>query len=77
MIRYARLLVEMPIDGPFPNHIEFFNEDEVLIRQPVTYEWIPTKCSRCVMMGHTEDVCKKKGVIRTEWRKIQKPPTPY
>ncbi|KAJ8431546.1 hypothetical protein Cgig2_009624 [Carnegiea gigantea] len=65
----------MPIDGPFPNHIKFFNEDEVLIRQPVTYEWILTKCSHCAMMGHTEDVCKKKGVIRTEWRKIQKPST--
>ena len=28
------------------------------------------------MLGHTEDVCKKKGVIRTEWRKIQKPQPP-
>ncbi|KAJ8421024.1 hypothetical protein Cgig2_020050 [Carnegiea gigantea] len=77
---YAQLVdpnkVEIPIDGPFRNHIEFFNEDEVLIRQPVTYEWIPAKCSHCAMMGHTEDVCKKKGVIRTEWRKIQKPSTP-
>ncbi|KAJ8444596.1 hypothetical protein Cgig2_013875 [Carnegiea gigantea] len=71
VIHYARLLVEMPIDGPFLNHIEFFNEDE-----PVTYEWILTKCSHCAMMGHTEDVCKKKGVIRTEWRKIQKSSTP-
>ncbi|KAJ8419768.1 hypothetical protein Cgig2_018597 [Carnegiea gigantea] len=31
VLRYARLLVEMPIEGPFPEHIEFFNDDGVLI----------------------------------------------
>ena len=74
-IRYARLLVEMPIDGPFPGHIDFFNEEGVLMRQQVSYEWVPTKCNHCNMLGHTEDVCKKKnGVVRTEWRK-KAPPT--
>jgi len=60
VIRYARLLIEMPIEGPFPEYIEFFNEDGILIRQPVTYEWIPSKCTHCSMLGHTEEVCKKK-----------------
>mgnify|MGYP001070461423 CR=1 FL=1 len=69
-IRYARLLVEMPIEGPFPDHVDFFNEDGVLIRQQISYEWIPNKCTHCAMLGHTEDVCKKrKEVVRTEWRK--------
>ena len=75
MIRYARLFVEMQIDGPFPEYIEFFNEDGILIRQLVTYEWIPTKCAHCAMLGHSEDVCKKKGVIRTEWRQKSQAPT--
>jgi len=75
VIRYARLLVEMQIDGPFPEYIEFFNEDGILIRQQVTYEWIPTKCAHCAMLGHSEDVCKKKGVIRTEWRQKSQAPT--
>ena len=57
-IRYARLLVEMPIEGPFPGHIDFFNEEGVLTRQQVSYEWVPTKCNHCSMLGHTEDVCK-------------------
>jgi len=73
VIRYARLLIEMPIEGPFPEHIEFFNEEGILIRQPVTYEWIPTKCTHCAMLGHTEDICKKKRVIRTEWRQVLQP----
>ena len=59
----------MPIDGPFPEHVDFFNEVGVLIRQPVSYEWIPTKCSHCTMLGHSEDVCRKKVTVRMEWRK--------
>ncbi|KAJ8422865.1 LOW QUALITY PROTEIN: hypothetical protein Cgig2_031642 [Carnegiea gigantea] len=33
VLRYARLLVEMPIDGNFPEYIEFANEKDVLIGQ--------------------------------------------
>ena len=36
VLRYAQLLVEMPIEGPFPEHIDFFNDEDVLIRQQVT-----------------------------------------
>jgi len=63
----------MPIDGPFPEHVDFFNEVGVLIRQPVSYEWIPIKCSHCVMLGHTEDVCRKKVAVHIEWRKKPQP----
>ncbi|KAJ8445672.1 hypothetical protein Cgig2_007148 [Carnegiea gigantea] len=54
VIRYARLLVEIQIDGPFPEHIEFFNEEGILLRQLVTYEWIQTKCTHCAMLDHSE-----------------------
>ena len=76
-IRYARLLVEMTIEGPFPEQIDFFNEEGILIRQSVTYEWIPSKCTHCDMLGHTEAVCKKKGEVRKEWRRIVKPTATY
>ena len=26
MIQYVRLLIEVPIEGPFPDHVDFFNE---------------------------------------------------
>ena len=32
VIKYARLLIEISLEGPFPNYIEFFNDDEVLVR---------------------------------------------
>ena len=26
MIQYARLLIEVPIEGPFPEYVDFFDE---------------------------------------------------
>ena len=66
MIKYARLMIEMSLEGPFPECIEFFNDNEVVVRQQIKYEWLPLKCNHCHMFGHEEGVCKKKGVIRKE-----------
>ena len=38
MLTYARLMVEMSLEGPFPDYIDFANEKGVLIRQQVIYE---------------------------------------
>jgi len=73
MINYARVLVEFSIVGPFPETVEFSNETNTLIQQAVTYEWIPTKCTHCHMYGHLKKVCRKKGIIRKEWRKVDRP----
>ena len=32
MINYAQLMIKMPLEGPFPEHIEFFNDNDVLVR---------------------------------------------
>ena len=72
MIRYARVLVDMKLDGPFPDCLDFFNENEVLVRQGVKYEWMPTKCQCCNMFGHNEEQCRKKPGIRQEWRPVLK-----
>ncbi|KAJ8419476.1 hypothetical protein Cgig2_021816 [Carnegiea gigantea] len=37
-IRYARMLIEMAIDGPFPAFVEFFNKEDILIRQQLHYD---------------------------------------
>ncbi|KAJ8422876.1 hypothetical protein Cgig2_017057 [Carnegiea gigantea] len=77
MIQYARMLIDVPIEGPFPDYVEFFNERGQLIRQQVHFEWKPTMCTYCHMQGHTNDVCRKKKVARQEWRPISKQTPPY
>ncbi|KAJ8419307.1 hypothetical protein Cgig2_009218 [Carnegiea gigantea] len=59
MLKYVRLLVEMPLEGHFPDYVEFVNGKSVLIRQKVTYEWHPLKCSHCKI---------KQDNHRKEWR---------
>ncbi|KAJ8421367.1 hypothetical protein Cgig2_025250 [Carnegiea gigantea] len=39
MIRYARLLINISLEGTFLEYIEFFNEHGILMRQQVVYEW--------------------------------------
>lgn len=73
LIKYARLLIDVPMDGPFPEYIEFFNEYGDLIRQLVTFEWKPCKCTHCEMFGHLEADCRKKLKLRKEWRPVLPP----
>ena len=68
MLKYARLMVEMSLDGQFPEHVEFANEKGILIRQKVIYEWLPTKCDKCKMFGHMQEQCKKQEKKKKEWR---------
>jgi len=71
-IRYARVLIEMPLEGSFLKYIDFVNDWEVVARQKVHYEWKPILCSQCKMLGHEEQVCRKKNKVRQEWRPIDR-----
>uniref|UniRef100_A0A803Q2T4 DUF4283 domain-containing protein n=1 Tax=Cannabis sativa TaxID=3483 RepID=A0A803Q2T4_CANSA len=69
MIKYARVLVDVEIKDEPPKTISFVNEKEQLVEQPIEYEWLPTKCAACDLLGHTVVNCNKgKPVI---WRKNQ------
>ncbi|KAJ8437709.1 hypothetical protein Cgig2_008335 [Carnegiea gigantea] len=70
MIKYVRLLIDIPHDGHFPDNVEFFNEGGVLVRQQVHYKWKPIKYTHYKMLGHEEANCIKKGGVRIEWRPI-------
>ncbi|KAJ8432403.1 hypothetical protein Cgig2_010005 [Carnegiea gigantea] len=71
-VQFARLLIEMSIEGPFSDYIEFINDKEVVERQAMKYEWKPVKCQHCKMLGHDDMVCrkKKKRVRRTTHRPL-------
>ncbi|KAJ8425110.1 hypothetical protein Cgig2_015888 [Carnegiea gigantea] len=66
MLRYARLLIDISLDSTFLDFIKFFNDNEVV------YEWKPVKCAHRHMFGHEEQIYKKKGGLRQEWRRNNK-----
>ncbi|KAJ8424616.1 hypothetical protein Cgig2_000539 [Carnegiea gigantea] len=61
MLKYARLLIDIPLDGPFPDYIDFFDEEEK-----------PIKCTHCKMFGYEDTSCKKKKGVRIEWKPVQR-----
>ena len=71
-LSFARLLIVVPLEGSFPEYVEFFNEKDVLIRQPVKFEWCPSKCTFCGMFGHSEEICRKKPPPKKVWRRVEK-----
>ena len=76
MLSYARLLIDIQLDSSFPEFIDFFNDNDVLVRQEVFYEWKPVKCDFCHMLGHEEKVCrKKKSAPRQVWMRIPAQPS--
>ena len=68
MLKFTRLLIKMSLEGPFLEWIEFINDNDILIRQEVSYEWLPIKCTYCHMPGHEVNACRKKEIVRKEWR---------
>ncbi|KAJ8420990.1 hypothetical protein Cgig2_010629 [Carnegiea gigantea] len=68
---YAALVNPDEVDGPFPEFIDFVNDQDVVVRLRVEYEWKPLKCNHCKMFGHIEEECRKKVKTRREWREVQ------
>jgi len=38
MLKYARLLIDIPLDAPFPDFVEFINDQDVVVKVPMNYE---------------------------------------
>ena len=70
-LSFARLLIDIPMDSKFPEHLDFVNDNDVVVRLQVDYEWKPTKCDHCHMFGHKEDDCRKKTKAKRVWREVQ------
>lgn len=67
---FARLLVEMEVQGEFPKMVVLEDETGMQISQKVVYKWRPIHCTTCKGDGHTSAICpntKKKKVTQL-WR---------
>ena len=57
-LMFSRLLIDMRIDGGFPEEVYFTDAMNNLIEVMVLYDWKPILCSRCQQLGHLESNCK-------------------
>ncbi|XP_062094228.1 uncharacterized protein LOC133800288 [Humulus lupulus] len=74
MIKFAQILVDMEISESLPKYISYINERGQVVDQLIDYEWLPTKCSQCKKLGHTDFSCKfVEGVV---WIKKEVMTTP-
>lgn len=57
---FARLLVEVDVQGPLPEAIPITGPNGEKLCQLVRYEFIMPKCTKCHMTGHDVEFCRKK-----------------
>ncbi|XP_070009963.1 uncharacterized protein [Nicotiana sylvestris] len=58
-MKYARVLVEVPINKVFPDTVMFENEHGHIVEQEVDVEWKPILCTKCKYYGHELKECRK------------------
>ncbi|GJY82631.1 reverse transcriptase domain-containing protein [Tanacetum coccineum] len=63
-LRYARVLVEVPVTKCIPGEIEvvFRDKDKVEVSRKkanIKFDWIPPRCSNCCVFGHELKTCGK------------------
>lgn len=69
-------MVEVLLNQPFPDSIQFENEKGILITQDIEYEWSPMYCSKCHGYGHDAASCnkgakRKYGRLSRRWRYLR------
>ncbi|XP_070037054.1 uncharacterized protein [Nicotiana tomentosiformis] len=68
-LNFARLLIEVDIDGPLSKKIMFKNERGNLVELKVQYDWKPILCKCSNKYGHNEEACRRKKT-KTQQKKI-------
>ena len=65
MLKYARLLIDIQLNADLPEFIDFINDQDVVVRVPVSYEWKPLECTHCHMFGHLRDRLQEEASAQT------------
>ncbi|XP_048501546.1 uncharacterized protein LOC125497881 [Beta vulgaris subsp. vulgaris] len=59
-ISYARLLIKMDVTQEIPKVVAVEDPDGVVFKQKLEYDWVPTFCKKCQVVGHN---CGGKNVV--------------
>lgn len=68
---FARVLVEVTLDQPYPQSIMFENEIGKIVEQRVHYEWKPTLCKECNNYRHEMVECRKHVQVEKQMTSIK------
>lgn len=66
-LMYARVMLEVKTGQEFPGRVHFINERNQNMEAPIHYEWKPTQCEACKMMGHEVNQCTR-PLVKQVWR---------
>ncbi|GAA0151839.1 hypothetical protein LIER_10468 [Lithospermum erythrorhizon] len=55
---YARVCVEVKVESTLFEEIPVKYGNGYVHYQKVHYEWVPSKCMKCKVFGHTDQICK-------------------
>ncbi|XP_056688217.1 uncharacterized protein [Spinacia oleracea] len=76
-VSFSRVLIEMDVTNPLPDHVWIEDANGKAFKQPVSYDWKPQFCKTCNVVGHDCDKIQKaqpaKPAIKKVWvpKKVQ------
>ncbi|XP_074305252.1 uncharacterized protein LOC141640344 [Silene latifolia] len=56
---FARVMVELKLGQNFPKSVKFLDEKQELVEIHIDYEWKPSVCTKCKLLGHERERSKK------------------
>ncbi|XP_056697530.1 uncharacterized protein [Spinacia oleracea] len=65
-LQFARVMVDVPLSKELPDCISFRDENGLMVKVGLYYEWRPTLCSKCKMIGHLQEECRQ-GKTKRVW----------
>ncbi|XP_056687931.1 uncharacterized protein [Spinacia oleracea] len=58
-LQFARVMADVPFSQDLREYISFRDENGVMVRVSLFYEWRPTMCTQCKMFGHLQVECRQ------------------
>lgn len=76
-LNYAKVCGEVNLDSKFPDSFDLNLPNEDCITIEVKYPWLPLKCKRCMVFGHSDDHCpsrpKEPSIVTLEVNVVESP----
>ncbi|XP_056688098.1 uncharacterized protein [Spinacia oleracea] len=72
-VSFARVLIEMDVTNPLPDHVWIEDTTGKAFKKPVLYDWKPQFCKPCNIVGHDCDKIQKAKPVKPAVKKVWVP----